>query len=70
MAKADMDRREVYITNIVKHFKWKGGEGGKRRIHERPRQDEVEACRPWFDKELGSSSPRCWCVWGSPPRMR
>jgi len=52
MAKADMDRREVYITNIVKHFKWKGEEGGKRRIHERPRQDEVEACRPWFDKEL------------------
>jgi uracil-DNA glycosylase family protein len=52
MAKADMDRREVYITNIVKNFKWKDEEGGKRRIHERPRQDEVEACRPWFDKEL------------------
>jgi len=57
MAKADMDRREVYITNIVKHFKWKGEEGGKRRIHERPRQDEVEACRPWFDKELWIVNP-------------
>jgi uracil-DNA glycosylase len=57
MAEADMDRREVYITNIVKHFKWKGEEGGKRRIHERPRQDEVEACRPWFDKELWIIKP-------------
>jgi len=57
MGKADMDRREVYITNIVKHFKWKGEEGGKRRIHERPRQDEVEACRPWFDKELWIVNP-------------
>ncbi len=57
MAEADMDRREVYITNIVKHFKWKDEEGGKRRIHERPRQDEVEACRPWFDKELWIIKP-------------
>ena len=57
MAEADMDRRYVYITNIVKHFKWKGEEGSKRRIHERPRQDEVEACRPWFDKELWIIKP-------------
>ncbi len=57
MAQAGIDRREVYITNIVKHFKWKGEEGGKRRIHERPRQDEVEACRPWFDKELWIVKP-------------
>ncbi len=41
MTQAGIDRRDVYITNIVKHFKWKGEEGGKRRIHERPRQDEV-----------------------------
>jgi DNA polymerase len=57
LAGADMDRRELYITNIVKHFKWTGEEGGKRRIHERPRQDEVEACRPWFDKELWIVKP-------------
>ena len=57
LAEADMDRRELYITNIVKHFKWKGEEGGKRRIHERPRQDEIEACRPWFDKELWIVKP-------------
>jgi uracil-DNA glycosylase len=57
MIQAGMDRRRVYITNIVKHFKWKGEVGGKRRIHERPRQDEVEACRPWFDKELWVIKP-------------
>ncbi|HEY4909241.1 MAG TPA: UdgX family uracil-DNA binding protein, partial [Methylomirabilota bacterium] len=57
MIQAGMDRRRVYITNIVKHFKWKGEEGGKRRIYERPRQDEVEACRPWFDKELWIIKP-------------
>jgi uracil-DNA glycosylase len=65
MAKADMDRREVYITNIVKHFKWKGEEGGKRRIHERPRQDEVEACRPWFDKELWIVKPEALVCLGA-----
>ncbi len=57
MSQAGIDRRDVYITNIVKHFKWKGEEGGKRRIHERPRQDEVEACRPWLDKELWIVKP-------------
>ena len=57
LTEADMDRRELYITNIVKHFKWKGEEGGRRRIHERPRQDEIEACRPWFDKELWIVKP-------------
>jgi uracil-DNA glycosylase family protein len=57
LLQAGLDRRSVYITNIVKHFKWKSEEGGKRRIHERPRQDEVEACRPWFDKELWAIKP-------------
>ncbi len=36
LAKAELDRRRIYITNVVKHFKWKAGPGGKRRIHERP----------------------------------
>lgn len=50
---AGIERRRVYITNVVKHFKWKKDEGGgKRRIHERPNQGEVEACRPWFEQEL------------------
>lgn len=57
LERAGLDRRSVYITNAVKHFKWKGEEGGKRRIHDKPRQDEVEACRPWFDKELWVIKP-------------
>jgi len=52
LARAGLDRRQLYITNAVKHFKWKGASGGKRRIHERPSQAEVEACHPWFEQEL------------------
>jgi uracil-DNA glycosylase family protein len=52
LAKAGLDRGQVYITNAVKHFKWKAVTGGKRRIHERPRPEEVEACHPWFEQEL------------------
>lgn len=53
LAAAGLPRETVYITNAVKHFKWRKAEGGgKRRIHERPRPDEVEACRPWFEQEL------------------
>jgi len=57
LVRAGLDRRRLYVTNAVKHFKWKPGEGGKRRIHERPRQGEVEACRPWFQQELSLVQP-------------
>ena len=58
LAEAGVERGSVYITNAVKHFKWKATEGGKRRIHERPRREEVEACRPWFEAELALVRPR------------
>ena len=57
LAQAGIDRRAVYVTNAVKHFKWKGEWGGKRRIHDRPRADEIEACRPWFERELWLVEP-------------
>ena len=57
LVQAGLDRRQVYVTNIVKHFKWKTKEGGKRRIHEKPGRNEVEACRPWFDKEFWLVQP-------------
>jgi DNA polymerase len=57
LARAALDRRRIYITNVVKHFKWKAAPGGKRRIHERPSQSEVEACRPWLDQELWLIKP-------------
>jgi DNA polymerase len=58
LVQAGLDRRQVYVTNVVKHFKWKATEGGKRRIHEKPGRSEVEACRPWFDKELWLVQPK------------
>src|SRR5439155_9335069 len=45
-----IDRTKVYVTNVVKHFKWTPK--GKRRIHKRPAADEIAACRPWLDAEI------------------
>jgi uracil-DNA glycosylase family protein len=49
LAEAGIDRERVFVTNVVKHFKWKPS--GKRRLHERPNQAEIRACRPWLDLE-------------------
>jgi DNA polymerase len=53
-----IDRRQVYITNVVKHFKWTPAERGKRRIHKKPRASEIEACRPWLEAELELVKPK------------
>jgi uracil-DNA glycosylase len=58
LMQASLDRAELYLTNAVKHFKWKPAEGGKRRIHERPRQSEVNACHPWLQQEFAIVRPR------------
>jgi len=47
---AEIDRRDVYVTNVVKHFKFE--ERGKRRIHQTPRKGEIDACMPWLDREI------------------
>ncbi len=53
LSEAGLDRRRLYVTNAVKHFKWtKDKSGGKRRIHDKPNQSEIEACRPWLQQEL------------------
>src|SRR5581483_7350012 len=52
LAEVGIDRSEVYVTNVVKHFKWEAAQRGKRRIHKKPRHSEIEACRPWLDAEL------------------
>lgn len=57
LAEAGIDRAEVYVTNAVKHFKWSPAERGKRRIHKKPRQSEIRACRPWLDAELAAINP-------------
>ena len=53
---AGIDRTQVYVTNVVKHFKWVGR--GKRRIHQKPNWQEAAACRPWLDAELAVVEPR------------
>ncbi len=50
LAEAGIDRSKSYLTNAVKHFKWKPA--GKRRLHEKPRAGEIAACRPWLEAEV------------------
>jgi DNA polymerase len=57
LEKAGIDRAEVYVTNVVKHFKWVPQERGKRRIHKKPRDSEINACRPWLDAEIAVVKP-------------
>jgi uracil-DNA glycosylase family protein len=56
LAEVGIDRTTVYVTNTVKHFKWK--ERGKRRLHQKPTWAEMTACRPWLDAELEVVRPR------------
>ena len=58
LADAGIDRSDVYVTNVVKHFKWSPAGRGKRRIHKKPRDSEIQACRPWLDAELAVVKPR------------
>jgi uracil-DNA glycosylase family protein len=53
---AGIDRTQVYVTNVVKHFKWRAR--GKRRIHQKPNWSEIAACRPWLESELAAVEPR------------
>jgi uracil-DNA glycosylase len=58
-----IDRDLVYVTNVVKHFKWRPR--GKRRIHQKPNLEEIRACRPWLDSELAAVKPRVLVCLGS-----
>ena len=55
LEEAGIDRRQTYVTNVVKHFKWEPR--GKRRIHQKPNWAEMAACRPWLDAELDVVGP-------------
>ena len=55
LAAAGIDRRRVYVTNVVKHFKWEPR--GKRRIHAKPNAAEIAACLPWLEAELDIVKP-------------
>ncbi len=59
LAEVGIDEDRVYLTNAVKHFKWRpGGAGGKRRIHDKPNWTEVKACGHWLALELAAVRPQ------------
>jgi probable DNA metabolism protein len=60
---AGVERRTIYLTNAVKHFKWEPR--GKRRLHKTPAQKEIEACSYWYEKELESVQPDVIVALGS-----
>jgi len=63
LSEAGIDRGQVYVTNAVKHFKWKPR--GKRRIHQTPNSRDIAACRPWLEAELRLIKPRVLVCLGS-----
>jgi uracil-DNA glycosylase family protein len=58
-----IDRSDVYITNVVKHFKFE--ERGKRRIHQKPSRGEVNACMPWLRAEMDVIEPDALVLLGA-----
>jgi len=63
LAAAGINRDEVYVTNIVKHFKWEPR--GKRRIHKKPSAIEIRACRPWLNAEIRVIKPEVVVLLGA-----
>ena len=63
LAAAGIDRTDVYVTNIVKHFKWEPR--GKRRLHKKPNALEISACRPWLDAEIKVVKPEVVVLLGA-----
>lgn len=58
LAEAGIERGDAYVTNAVKHFRWKSTGSGKRRIHDKPAMTHVTACRPWLAAELAAVQPQ------------
>jgi DNA polymerase len=63
LEEAGIDRNRVYITNAVKHFKWKPQ--GKRRLHQKPNAAEISACRQWLDAEIAVVKPELLVLLGA-----
>jgi uracil-DNA glycosylase family protein len=63
LEEAGIDRGSVYVTNVVKHFKWEPR--GKRRIHAKPNASEISACRPWLETEIALVRPHALVCLGA-----
>jgi DNA polymerase len=55
--RAELDEVPTYVTNAVKHFRWKHVRGGMRRIHDKPTAAQSNACRPWLAAEIRAVRP-------------
>jgi DNA polymerase len=62
---ADLDRERVFVTNVVKHFKWRPAPSGKRRLHDRPDRVQIGACLPWVESELALVRPEALVLLGA-----
>ena len=60
---AGIDRADTFVTNVVKHFKWKPS--GKKRLHDKPNREQVKACRPWLELELELVRPEVMVLLGA-----
>jgi DNA polymerase len=65
LEQAGVDHSKVYLTNVVKHFKWVAAARGKKRIHKKPRYSEINACRPLLEAELRVVKPHILVCLGS-----
>jgi len=63
LEEAGIDRSAAYVTNAVKHFKWRPR--GSRRLHQTPRAGEIEACRPWLEAEVEAVAPEAVLAMGA-----
>ena len=63
LEEAELDRRQIYITNAVKHFKF--FPRGKFRLHQKPTTAEIKACRPWYERELAAINPQLVVAMGA-----
>jgi DNA polymerase len=63
LAEAGIEVDDAYLTNAVKHFKWRPQ--GKRRLHQTPRAGEVSACRPWLEAEVAAVGPEAIVALGA-----
>jgi DNA polymerase len=63
LERAGIARKDAYVTNVVKHFKFE--ERGRRRIHQTPKRFEIDACRPWLDEELRAVAPEALVLLGA-----
>ena len=63
LAAAGIERSDIYLTNIVKHFKWEPR--GKRRLHKKPNALEISACRPWLEAEIKAVKPQVLVLLGA-----